>query len=63
MDKLSTQFASSYTLLNEKLVSWMNEIILQLPNFAIALFIAFLSFFISKYIYNHIIVLIFNLYW
>ncbi len=50
MEEFSNQLSESYNLLNEKLVSWFNEIILQLPNLLIAVLLMIGSYFISQYI-------------
>ena len=50
MDKFSEQLSSSYINLVEKLSSWLNAIILQVPNLLIAAVVAVLAYFFSKYV-------------
>ncbi len=50
MDEFSEQLSSSSNNLVDKLTDWLNMIILQLPNLAIALVVASIAYFSSKYI-------------
>ncbi len=50
MDEFSSQLSSSYTNLVDKLTDWLNAIILQLPNLAIAVVVGLIAYFSSKYI-------------
>jgi small conductance mechanosensitive channel len=49
MNSFSEQLSESYTNLVEKLSGWLNEFILQLPNIFIAIVVASLAYFFSKY--------------
>lgn len=48
MDKFSAQFSQTYSKLISKLSGWMNEIILQLPNIALAILVGVIAYFSSK---------------
>ncbi len=50
METINDQIDNSYGNLVDKLTDWLNEAILQLPNILIALTVAVIGFFISKYI-------------
>ncbi len=50
MDEFNKQISSSYTNLVEKLTSWIDLIILQVPNLVVALVVATMAYFFSKYV-------------
>lgn len=50
MDSFSEQLSKSYENLAGKLGGWLNEFILQIPNIIIAVAVAVLAYFFSKYI-------------
>jgi len=50
MDKFSNQLSDSYANLIDKLGGWINQFILQIPNILIALVVATLAYFFSKYV-------------
>lgn len=50
MEEMSEEFTSSYDKLLEKLMGWMDTIILQLPNLVIAIIFGVMAYFLSKYI-------------
>lgn len=50
MDKFSDQLSSSYGKLTEKLGTWLDTIVLQLPNLIIAVIVGFAAYFISTYV-------------
>lgn len=50
MDKFNEQVSSSFSSLTEKLAGWMEAIILQLPNLIIAILVAILAYYFTRYI-------------
>ena len=50
MDKFSDQLSSSYEKLTEKLGSWLDTIVLQLPNLLIAILVGVVAYFLSTYV-------------
>ncbi|MFT6781508.1 MAG: small conductance mechanosensitive channel [Saprospiraceae bacterium] len=50
MDNFSDQLSSSYGKLIEKLGSWLDTIVLQLPNLLIAIIVGLAAYFISTYV-------------
>lgn len=50
MDTFQEQLSSSYSNLVDKLTDWLNAVILQLPNFAIAILVGVAAYYTSRYI-------------
>lgn len=50
MDTFQEQFSQSYTNLIDKLSSWINELVLAIPNIVISIVVLVIAYFLSSYI-------------
>lgn len=50
MDQFQEQFSQSYTNLIDKLSSWINELVLAIPNIVISIIVLVIAYFLSSYI-------------